>query len=56
MFLTKRLKIEKVANFFANLNGKNKYVIRIRNLKQVLNHGLVLKNVHRIINFNQRSG
>ena len=28
-------------------------VMHIRNLKQALNHGLVLKKVHRVIQFNQ---
>ena len=27
--------------------------MHIRNLKQALNHGLVLKKVHRVIQFNQ---
>ena len=30
----------------------NKYVIHIRNLKQALNHELILKKVHRLIKFN----
>ena len=30
-------------------------VIHIRNSKQTLNHGLVLKKVHRVINFNQNA-
>ena len=50
-FLLERMKIEKVENFVANLHGKTKYVIRIRNLKQALNHGLVLKKVYRVIKF-----
>ena len=32
---------------------KTEYVIHIRNLKQALNHGLILKKVHRVIKFNQ---
>ena len=32
-----------------------KNVIRIRNLRQALNNGLVLKNVHRVIKFNQKA-
>ena len=32
---------------------KRKYVIHIRALKQALNHGLILKEVHRVIQFNQ---
>ena len=37
----------------ANLHDKSKYVIHIRNLKQVSNNGFVLKKVHRVIPFNQ---
>ena len=38
-----------------NLRNKKKYVIHIRSLKQALNHGLKLKKVHRIIEFNQEA-
>ena len=34
---------------------KNNYVVHIRSLKQVLNHGLILKKVYRVINFNQKA-
>ena len=37
------MKIEKVEKLVANLHDKTEYVIHIRNLKQALNHGLVLK-------------
>ena len=37
----------------ANLHDKTEYVIHIRILKQALNHGLVLKKVHKVIIFNQ---
>ena len=30
-------------------------VVHIRNSKQTLNHGLVLKKVHRVIKFNQNA-
>ena len=30
-------------------------VIHIRNLKQALNQGLVLKKVHKVIKFNQKA-
>ena len=43
-FLPERMSIEKVENFVANLHIKNEYVIHKRNLKQALNHRLVLKN------------
>ena len=49
------MKIEKVEKLIANLNDKTEYVIHIKNLKQALNHRLVLKNVHRAIKFNQNS-
>ena len=42
-FLPERTKIEKVEKVLANLHDKTEYVINIRNLKQALNHGLVLK-------------
>ena len=32
-----------------------KYVVHIKSLKQALNHGLKLKNIHRIIKFNQKA-
>ena len=39
----------------ANLHDKTEYSIHIRNLKQGLNHGSVLKKVYRVIKFNQNS-
>ena len=33
---------------------KTEYVTPIRSLKQSLHHGLILKNVHRIIKFNKK--
>ena len=47
------MKIEKVQKLVANLHDKTEYVMHIRDLKQALNHRLVLKKVHRAINFNQ---
>ena len=43
------MKIEKVKKLVANLHDKSEYVIHIRNLKQALNHGFVLKKVHKVI-------
>ena len=54
-FLPERMKIEKVEKLAANLLDKTEYVIHIKNLKQALNHGLVLKKLHRIIKFNQNA-
>ena len=36
-----RMEMEKVEKLVANLHEKSDYAIHIRNLKQVLNHGLV---------------
>ena len=49
------MKIEKVEKLAANLHGKTEYVIHKINLKQALNHGLVLKKLHRIIKFKQKA-
>ena len=54
-FLPERTKIEKVEKLVANLHDKTEYVIHIRNLKEALNHGLVLKKVHKGIKFNQNA-
>ena len=37
------------------MQDKKNYVVHIRALKQALNHGLILKNVHRVIQFNQKT-
>ena len=47
------MKIEKGRKLVANLQNKTEYVIYLRNLKQTLNDGLVFKNIHRAIKFNQ---
>ena len=54
-FYQKELKLKKVEKLVANLHGKTEYVIQIRNLKQALNHGLVLEKIHRVIKFNQNA-
>ena len=48
-FLPERMKIHKVEKLVANLHDK-KYML----FTQALNHGLVLKKVHRAIKFNQK--
>ena len=47
------MKIDKCNNLACNLYDKKSYVVHIRSLKQALNHGLILKKVHRVIQFNQ---
>ena len=54
-FLPKRMKIDKCKKLVCNLRNKKKYVVHIRSLKEVLNHGLKLKKIHRIIEFNQEA-
>ena len=50
------MKIEKVQEeVVANLHDKMENFIYTRNLKQALNHGLVLKEGHRVIRFNQNA-
>ena len=49
------MKIEKVEKLVTNLHDKTEYVIHIRNLKQALNHGLILKKVHRVNKFDQNA-
>ena len=49
------MKIEEVEKLATNLHDKTEYVIHIRNLKQALNHGLILKKVHIVIKFNQKA-
>ena len=51
-FLPERMRIVKLGKLGANLH---EYVINIRNLKQALNHEVVLKLVHKVIKFNQNS-
>ena len=52
-FLPERKKVEKVEKLICSKEDKEKYVIHIRALKQALNHGLKLKQVHRVIQFKQ---
>ena len=52
-FLSEKMRLGKVEKLAVNLYDKEKYVVHIKVLKQVLEHGLVLKKVHRAIGFNQ---
>ena len=47
------MKIEKMEKLVPNLYDKDEYV---RTLKQALNHGLVLKKVHRALNLIKNLG
>ena len=50
-FLPEKVKINKYSKLACNLYD----VFHIRSLKQALNHGLILKKVHRVIQFNQEA-
>ena len=54
-FLAERKKIKNCAKLIYNIHNKQKYVVHIRALKQPLNHGLILKKVHRVIQFHQKA-
>ena len=54
-FLPERMKFEKIEKLVTSLHDKTEYVIYIRNVKQALNHELILKKVHRVIKFNQKA-
>ena len=54
-FLPERMNIEKVEQLVANLQDKTEYVIHIRNLKQALNRGLILKKVLEVTEFNRNA-
>ena len=36
------------------MHDKEEYVIQIRNLKQAINHGLLLRKMHRVIKFSRK--
>ena len=54
-FLSERMEVNKCKKLVCNLFNKKKYVTHINELKQALNHGLKLKKIHRLIEFNQES-
>ena len=54
-FSPERMKIDKCKMLVCNLYDKKNYVVHIRSLKQALNHGLILKRVHRVIQFYQEA-
>ena len=52
-FMCEKIQANGVEELVPNLYNKEKYVIHIKALKQVLDHGLVLKKIHRVIEFKQ---
>ena len=53
-FLSESKKVNKVEKLICSMKNKEKYRIHVRSLKQALNHGLKLKKLHRVIQFNQK--
>ena len=49
------MEVNKCKKLVCNLFNKKKYVAHINTLKQALNHGLKLKKIHRVIEFNQEA-
>ena len=54
-FLPGRMVINNTKKLVCNLNGKKNYIVHINVLKEALDHGLKLKKVHRVIEFEQES-
>ena len=54
-FLAEGMEINKFKKLVCNMYDKNNYIVQVRALKQVLNCGLILKKVHRKIQFNQKA-
>ena len=54
-FLPERMIIDKTKKLVCNLHDKKNYVVHISVLKQVLDHGLKLRKVHMVIEFNQKA-
>ena len=54
-YVPERKTIGKVGKLVCSVKDKEKYVVHIRTLKQALNPGLILKRIHRVNQFNQKS-
>ena len=52
-FMCEKISVNGVEKLVPNLYDKEKYVIHVRALKQALDHGLVLKKIHKTIQFKQ---
>ena len=54
-FLPERMVINNTKKLVCNLNDKRNYIVHINALKQALDHGLKLRKVHRVIEFDQEA-
>ena len=55
LFLSEQMETNKCKKLVCNLYNKKKYVAHKNTLKQALNHGLKIKKIHRVIEFNQEA-
>ena len=54
-FLPERMIINNTKKLVCNFNDKKNYIVHINELKQALDHGLKLRKVHRVIEFEQEA-
>ena len=54
-FLPERMVINNTKKLVCNLNDKNNYIVHINLLMQALDHGLKLRKVHRVMEFEQEA-
>ena len=54
-FLPPRRKIKKFDRLVCDFHDKKNYFVHIKAIKQTLNHELILKKVHKVIQFNQKA-
>ena len=54
-FLPERMTINKCTKLVCTVQDKENYVVHIRALEQALNHGLILKQAHEVIEFKQEA-
>ena len=54
-FLPESKKTGKCNRLLCDFSDKKNYAVHIKALKQALNHGLILKKVDRVVQFNQKS-
>ena len=54
-FLPETIKINKCTKLTCTIQNKENYLIHIRALKEAINHGLKLKKVHKVIEFDQEA-
>ena len=54
-FLPERMVINNTRKSVCNLNDQKNYIVHINVLKQALDHGLKLRKVHRVIEFDQEA-